>query len=143
MHYPPPLQTSETAHFFSYPSEISQRSKVQTQIKDPSENLIPLGIPIKTAVTEKNRKHLGDNRNREKVGAFSLSPSHLCPALSIFLSPQPPHNTKRPLQRREHRGRGSAFKWNGPTEGLVIISIQGHFNTSLFSQGVNSFTYLA
>ena len=38
----------------------------------------------------------------EKAGASPLSfPFPWCLARSLFLSPQPPHNTKRPLGRRE------------------------------------------
>ena len=53
---------------------------------------LPLGIPIKIAITEKNRKRAGHDGKREKTW----------PARSLFLSPQPPHNTKRPLRRREN-----------------------------------------
>ena len=45
----------------------------------------------------------GDDGKREKAGASLLSflfPSS--PARSLFLSPQPPHNIKRPLRRGQH-----------------------------------------
>ena len=37
-----------------------------------------------------------------KGGSLSF-PFPSCPARSLFLSPQPPHNTQRPLRRREWR----------------------------------------
>ena len=46
---------------------------------------LPLGIPIKIAIIEKIESARGTS----------------CPARSLFLSPQPPHNPKRPLRRRE------------------------------------------
>ena len=50
----------------------------------------------------KNRKRARDDGKREKAGASLLSfPFPWCLARSLFLSPQPPHNTKRPLGRRE------------------------------------------
>ena len=50
----------------------------------------------------KNRKRTGDDGKREKAGASLLSfPFPSCLARSVFLSPQPPHNTKKPLGRRE------------------------------------------
>ena len=53
---------------------------------------LPLGIPIKMAIIEKNRKSAGDDGKREKTWF----------ARSLFLPPQPPHNTKRPVRRREN-----------------------------------------
>ena len=53
---------------------------------------LPLGIPTKIAIIEKNRKRAGHDGKREKSW----------PARSLFLSPQPPHNTKRPVRRREN-----------------------------------------
>ena len=62
---------------------------------------LPLDIPIKIAIT-KNRKRAGDDWKREKAGVSLLSsPFPSCPARSLFLSPQPPHNIKRSLRRRE------------------------------------------
>ena len=56
----------------------------------------------KNSNNRKNRKRAGDDRKREKAGASLLSfPFPWCLARSLFLSPQPPHNTKRPLGRRE------------------------------------------
>ena len=47
--------------------------------------------------------HAGDDGKREKAGASLLSfPFPSSPARSLFLSPQPPHNTKRPLRRGQH-----------------------------------------
>ena len=44
---------------------------------------------------KKNRKRAGDDGKRERAGASLLSsPFPSCPARSLFLSPQPPHNTK-------------------------------------------------
>ena len=53
---------------------------------------LPLGIPIKIAIIEKNRKRAGHDGKREKTWF----------ARSLFLSPQPLHNTKRPPRRREN-----------------------------------------
>ena len=61
---------------------------------------LPLGIPImfiKIAIIEKIESAQGT-----KAGASLLSfPFPSCLGRSLFLSPQPPHNTKRPLWRRE------------------------------------------
>ena len=63
---------------------------------------LPLGIPIKIAIIGKIRKRAGEDGKREKAGTSLLFfPFLSCPARSLFLSPQPPHNTKRPLRRRE------------------------------------------
>ena len=65
----------------------------------------PAGYPYyiyKNSNNRKNRKRAGDDGKREKAGASLLSfPFPSCLARSLFLSPQPPHNTKRPLGRRE------------------------------------------
>ena len=53
---------------------------------------LPLGSPIKIAIIEKNRKRAGHDGKREKTWF----------ARSLFLSRQPPHNTKRPPRRREN-----------------------------------------
>ena len=56
---------------------------------------LPLGIPIKIAIIQKiesARGTMGSGKRRE--GSF---PFPSCPARCIFLSPQPPYNTKRPL----------------------------------------------
>ena len=50
----------------------------------------PAGYPHQNINNRKNRKRAGDDGNRET-----------CPERSLFLSPQPPHNTKRPLRRGE------------------------------------------
>ena len=64
----------------------------------------PAGYPDKNSNNRNNRKRAWDDGKRGKAGASLLSfPFPSCPALSIFLSPQPPHNTQRPLQRREWR----------------------------------------
>ena len=52
---------------------------------------LPLGIPIKISIIDKNRKRAGDDGKRETAG----------PARSLFLSPQPPHNTKASPQYKE------------------------------------------
>ena len=53
---------------------------------------LPLGILIKISIIEKIES---------ARGTMGASPFPSCPARSLFLSPQPPHNTKRPLRRRE------------------------------------------
>ena len=50
---------------------------------------------------------MGRGKRREPL--FSLPPSHRTPR-SLFLSPQPPHNTKRPLGRREPSGKFLIFR---------------------------------
>ena len=52
--------------------------KTSTKIYLSPPQRLPLGIPIKISIIEKIES-----------------------ARSLFLSPQPPHNTKRPLRRRE------------------------------------------
>ena len=64
----------------------------------------PAGYPYyiyKNCNNGKNRKRARDDGKREKAGASLLSfPSHRA-SRAVFLSPQPPHNTKKPLGRRE------------------------------------------
>ena len=63
---------------------------------------LPLGIPIKISIIDKNRKRAGNDGKRETAGASLLSsPFPSCPARSLFLSPQPPHNTKASPQYKE------------------------------------------
>ena len=63
---------------------------------------LPLGIPYENNNNRNNRKRAGDDGKREKaVTSFLSSPFPSFPAHSLFLSPQPPHNIKRPLRRRE------------------------------------------
>ena len=62
---------------------------------------LPLGIPIKISIIDKNRKRAGNDGKRE------TPPSHRAPRALFFFLPslpttqKPPHNTKRPLRRRE------------------------------------------
>ena len=77
------------------------------QESDPLQNFrpprrLPLGIPIKIAITvkiESARGTMGKGKMRELL-LFSF-PFLSCPACSLFLSSQPPRNTKRPLRRRK------------------------------------------
>ena len=62
----------------------------------------PARYPYKISNNRKNRKRAGEDGKRDKAGTSLLSfPFLPCPARSLFLSPQPPHNTKRPLRRTE------------------------------------------
>ena len=61
---------------------------------------LPLGIPIKIAIIEKIESARG-TMGRGKRPLFSLPLPIVLRALSFF-SPQLPHNTKRPLRRREN-----------------------------------------
>ena len=64
----------------------------------------PAGYPYKNSSNrkKKNRKRAGDHGKREMAGASLLSFSFpLCPALSLFFSPQLPHFKQRRLRRRE------------------------------------------
>ena len=47
----------------------------------------------------------GDDGKREKGASLLCSLFPSCPAPPLFLSPQLPHNTKRPLRRRESQYR--------------------------------------
>ena len=64
---------------------------------------LPLGIPIKISIFEK----IESGR-----GTMGTSPFPSCPARSLFLSPQPPHNTKASPQYKEASAeeRGYIFK---------------------------------
>ena len=65
---------------------------------------LPLGIPIKKKI-ESARGKMGRGKGREPL--FSLPLSHRAPRSLFFFLPslpttqKPPHNTKRPLRRRE------------------------------------------
>ena len=75
----------------------------------------PVGYPYINSNNRKNRKGAEDDGKRKKAGASLLSfPFPSCPARCLFLSPQLPHNTKRPLRRRL-RWTGIYFwhKWDG------------------------------
>ena len=64
---------------------------------------LPLGIPIKISIIEKIES---------ARGTMGTSPFPSCPARSLFLSPQPPHNTKASPQYKEVSAeeRGYIFK---------------------------------
>ena len=64
---------------------------------------LPLGIPIKISIIEKIESA------RRTMGT---SPFPSCPARSLFLSPQPPHNTKASPQYKEASAeeRGYIFR---------------------------------
>ena len=55
---------------------------------------LPLSIRIKIAIIKKIESARG-------TMGRGPSPFPPCPARSLFLSPQPPYNTKRPLRRRQ------------------------------------------
>ena len=57
-------------------------------VKPLSSAEAPARYPYENSNNRKNRKRAGSDGKREK-------------ARSVFLSPQPPHNTKMPLRRRE------------------------------------------
>ena len=59
-------------------------------------------VSLYNSNNRKNWKRTEDDGKREKAEASLLSSTFpSCPARSLFLSPQAPNNTKRPLQRRE------------------------------------------
>ena len=64
---------------------------------------LPLGIPIKISIIEKIES---------ARGTMGTSPFPSCPARSLFLSPQPPHNTKASPQYKEASAeeRGYIFR---------------------------------
>ena len=66
----------------------------------------PAGYPYEIAIIEKKKtkkkKRAGDDGKTEKAGASLLYfPFSSFSARSLFLFPQPPHNTKSPLRRTE------------------------------------------
>ena len=62
----------------------------------------PAGYPYNNSNNRKKQKARGERREEGKGGSSLLSFSFpSCPARCLFLSPQPPHDTKRPLRRRE------------------------------------------
>ena len=67
----------------------------------PSQRL-PLGISIKIAIIEKKWKARGGRweEGKGEKPLFSLPPFHRAPR-ALFLSPQPPHKTKKLLRRGE------------------------------------------
>ena len=61
---------------------------------------LPLGIPIKIVIIEKIESApgtMGRGKRQEPEASLFSFPFSSCPAHSLFLSPHPPHNTKRPL----------------------------------------------
>ena len=85
---------------------------------------LPLGIPIKIAIIEKNGNRAGDDGKKEKTGVSLLSlPFPSCPALSLFYSPQPTHNTKRPLRKRERE-----ILWQERILFCLRLSTKGKFS---------------
>ena len=83
---------------------------------------LPLGIHIKIAIIGKIRKRAGEDGKREKAGTSLLFfPFISCPARSLFLSPQPPHNTKN----RSLCGGESPPRPPAPSRDLILIQ-DGH-----------------
>ena len=60
---------------------------------------LPLGVPIKISIIEKIESARGTMGRGKRLS--SLFPLPIVPRALSFFSPQPPHNTKRPLRRRE------------------------------------------
>ena len=77
---------------------------------------LPLGIPFKISIIDKNRKRAGDDGKRETASLLS-SPFPSRPHTFFFFLPslpttqKPPHNTKRPLRRREGEMLLFCFKY--------------------------------
>ena len=63
----------------------------------------PAGYPHQNKIIEKIESARGTMGRGKRRASLLSSPFPSCPARSLFLSPQPPHNTKRPLRRREDR----------------------------------------
>ena len=84
--------------------ETTPKSPVSHKYLSPPQRF-PLDISIKIAIIEKIESARRASGKKEKCASLlsSLLPS--CPVPSLFLSPQPPHNTKRPLPRRESQYR--------------------------------------
>ena len=96
-----------------FPSFLERLEQTELGLSPPQR--LPLGIPIKIAIIEKIEsapRTMGRGKRREPL--FSHPPSCRAPARCLFLSPQLPHNTKRPLRRRL-RWTGIHFwhKWDG------------------------------
>ena len=104
-----PIGTAQIIRIVSYPirkksspSSHERHKGIIGRGHDLRLHRLPLDIPIKIAIIGKIRKRAGENGKREKAGASLLSfPFPSCLARSLFFSPQPPHDTKRPLRRRE------------------------------------------
>ena len=85
---------------------VNATSKLSIDIKPITASLssaeAPARYPYKNSNNRKNRKRAGDDGKREKAGRplFFLSPSHRAPR-AFFFSPQPSHNTRRTLRRRQ------------------------------------------
>ena len=78
-----------------------------TYVLSPPQRL-PLGIPIKQEPMTLHQNNIiekiatrGGRWEEGNGGLSSLFPLPIVPRALFFLSPQPPHNTKRPLRRRE------------------------------------------
>ena len=77
--------------------EFEQRQNHELKSERLSPPEAPAGYPHQNKIIEKNRKRAGDDSH----------PSHRAPRALFFFIPslpttqKPPHNTKRPLRRRE------------------------------------------
>ena len=61
----------------------------------------PAGYLHQNINNRKNWKRARDDGKRETAASLLSSPFPSCPARSLFLSPQPPHNTKASPQHKE------------------------------------------
>ena len=108
-------------------SFVSMRTLSAFQLSPPQR--LPLDIPIKISNNLRNRKRAGDDGKREKAGKASLlsSPFPSFPARSLFLSPQPPNNTKGTLRSDDGDGYGNATKAKGLISKTTILQVHHAF----------------
>ena len=90
------IETTTTKKNIYVPKEFNSHSicleltnmAAARHVKPLSSAEAPARYPYKNSNNRKNRKRAGSDGKREK-------------SRSVFLSPQPPHNTKMPLRGRE------------------------------------------
>ena len=110
------------------PAYVIQKER---QPLSPPQKL-PLGILIKIAIIEKKiesaRGTTGRGKRRDPEVSLLSFPFPSCSLRSLFFSPQPPHNTERPLRRRE-RQRSHLVPEQGAR---VRYSLDTNVNTPFF-----------
>ena len=76
---------------------------------------LPLGIPIKISIIEKNRKRAGDDGKRE-TALFSLPPSHRAPRALFFFLPSLNTKASPPYKEASAEERGQATSQGKPLQ---------------------------
>ena len=78
----------------------------------------------------------GDDGKREKGASLLCSLFPSCPAPPLFLSPQLPHNTKRPLRRRESQYRSQIHPSDLVTSINCLLIMSIHYQEKQGGKGV-------